>query len=528
MANKNYLNYLGSVWDNLSEADKTRMGELWHGYEQVFASVYQQFVEADLNIVTSTLQPYQIQRWLPYVFNSDNIILRPPIYTSTQDLSQGIRTDVKYLLKFQLNNNPPIEINIQGENPLRTTIDEVVTIINRRMGFAFARTIFDNSIIQLSSQSVGPESTIKILPPSNTAADATEYILGLQTTELPATYPKFPYVYSLQYDNVVKIPRFQNRIREETSDFWVIDSGADFELESNGIISFKLTPPELMWAKKTYVDTETPWHNFGYLMGIYQKNTPSYLSVIQGLWYAFWTGPKPSNIQRSLYLLFGLPVAQEDATVTNVTESEIETTSANGTIRTFQIPSQLISIVKIGDVVTKFQPLVNGIDIYDKINYPGFIKNEIGRAGIQRFLTENASLGPGDTDETKALRMLEEHTFLPQISVEAFISPDINLGNVRLFLDSIKPINKAFLFQVIVGNFREQLTIDESIGMHLCLDITPNLDSNQTTALDSATLLDYETNDHPELNLDSEGLCFNESVVVELYSFGSLVDTIVA
>lgn len=526
--NKTYFNYLGTVWDNLPDSDKNRFGELWHGYEQIFASVYQQFVEADLNIAVKTMRPYQIKRWLPYVFGRENEILRPPIYTSTQDLSQGVRTDTKYLLRFQINGSTPIEVNIQGRDPFRTTIDEIVSKINKKAGFAFARTIFENSIIQLVASGSGPTSSIKILPPSKLDADATEYILGIQPAGLPATFPKFPYVYALPYENIVNVPRFQTTIREESLEFGVLNVGDNYEIEVGNIISFENEPPEKLWAKKTYIDMETPWHNFGFLMNIYQKNTPSYLSVIQGLWYAFWTGPKPENIKRSLYLLFGLPVAQEVATVTRVTATEIETISQNGQVRIFNIPSELVSIVSVGQIVDRFQPLVNGIDIFDKINYPGFIKEEIGRAGIQRFLTESASLGPGDTDETKALKLLEEHTFLPQISVESFVSPDINLGNVKIFLESIKPINKSFLFQVIVGSFKENLDIKERLGMHLSADITPNLDSNQTTNQPASVLLDYETMDNPGLNLDSEVLCFQEKVVVEVYSFGSLVNTIIA
>lgn len=511
----------------LPDADKNRLGETWQGYEQVFASAYQKFVEVDLNIAIKDMQSYSTERWIKYTFNSENEVLRPPIYTSTQDISMGVNLNSRYLLRFKINGGTPIEVDIRGANPLSTTINEIVSKINAAVGFDFARTIFENTIIQLVSPTSGPGSSIEILVPSNPLKDASEFVLGLQTSDLPAFFPEFPYVYMLPESNIVNIPTFQDKIRDEASPT-IFSSGVDYAVEASGIVSFKELPNEILWAKKTLYDEETPWHNFGFLMDIYQKNTPAYLSILQGLWYAFWTGPKPENLKIALYLLFGLPTAQEDATVTRVTPTEVETTSDSGVIHTFTIPTDLIAIVSVGQSVTRFQPLVSGIDIFDKISRPGFITNEIGRAGIERFLTEQASRGVGDTDETKALRMLEEHTFLPQISVDAFISPDINLGNVKIFLDTIKPLSKTYLFQVIVGTFKDELAIEEKLGLDIDINITPNVDSNQTTFLEQSDLDSYETVDNDALNLDSDGVLMQEDVEVEVYSFGFLIDSFVA
>lgn len=529
MANQQYLNFIGTVWDLLPTEDRERMAETWTGYEQVFASVYQKIVENDLNTSIANLQSYSTERWLSYQFKPENLIARPPIYTSTQDLSLGVKLDNNYLLHFRIDGNLEFEVDVRGVNPLSTKIEEILAKINAAAGFNFARAIFDNTIIQLVSRTPAPMGSIEILVPSNPLLDATEYILGLQLSDLPQIYPKFPYVYVMPYDKVVSVPTFQTRIRDESFDLEMLDENIDFTLEVNNLISFKQEPPEMMWAKKTLIDDETPYHNFGFLMDIYQKNTPSYLQVLQGLWYAYWTGPKPRNLQISLYLLFGLPVAPDDGTVTRVTPTEIDITlSRDGATFTFPVPSELLPIVVLGQSVSKYDPLVNGIDIIDKISKPGFIEEDIGRAGIQRFLLDDATRGPGDTDETKALRMLEEHTFLPQISVESFISPEINLGNVKTFLENIKPLSKTFLFQVIVGNFKEEIAFQEHIGMHLSIDVTPNLDSNQTTFAEPFVLAAYELNANSGLDLDSDGVCIQEEVAVEVFSAGVLIDTFIA
>jgi hypothetical protein len=526
MANNAYFGFLGTVWESLTDADKNKFAELWHGYEQVFATIYQGTVENSLNICVHDMLQYQQKRWLLYNFTAASAVLRNPVYTSSQDLSVGIRTDTKYMLKFLIDNTQTVEVNIQGANPLSTTIDEIIFKINKACGFTFARGIFENTIIQLTSRGTGSTAGISILETTVPTRNAAEFILGVMDT--PYEVPYYPYAFSMPYDHVKEIPNFRTKVRDETENQTILTVNTDYVIESNNVVAFKMLPPEILWAKSSYIDEETPWNNFGFMMGIYDQNTTGYLSVIQGLWHAFWTGPRPENIRTSLYLLFGLPVALDDSVVTLLSATEIQTTSETGLLRTYAIPTELNATVVLGEAVSKFQPLVDGISVYDKINLPGFIKTEIGRAGIQQFLTENATRGVGDTDETKALDMLEEHTFLPQVSVNAFISPDINLGNIKLFLSTIRPLHKTFLSQVIVGEFRDAIDLKEQLGIHISMDITPNLDSNQTTFLDQATLLAYETSDNEALNLDSEVALMQESVLVEVYSFGVLIDSFAA
>jgi hypothetical protein len=527
MASKHYFNFLGHVWENLPANDSGRFSEMWHGYEQVFASVYQKYVETDLNIAISEMLPFSTERWLPYSFTSANQVLKPAVYQSNQDLSNGVDLSIKYLIKFQINSEDPIEVDLRGLNPVSTTINEIVTKINRAVGFAFATTVYENSILYFTSNISGPTSSITWLPASVPLKDAAEFVLGILVEGLPYTLPEFPFVYSLPYAKVTSIPTLQTKIRNETLD----DSGinlienTDYSVQSSDqTISFKTTPPTNLWAKRTLIDDETPYHNFGFLMGIYDKNSPQYLEILRGLWFAFWNGPTPQNLKRALYLLFTLPVAAEDTTVTSVTATEIVTTSAKGVVRTFAVPDMLLPIVTVGQELTKYAPLVSGIEVYDKIGYPGFVKTEIGRKNIQRFLTENATRGYGDTDETKALDLLEEHTFLPQINVNAFVSPDINLGNVRSFLEAIQPLNKTFWFQVIVGEFADELPLRDFIGIDVDIDITPNLDSNQTTFAPTMDLNNYEVSDNEAFNLDSEVILFQERANIEVKSFGVTIN----
>jgi len=524
MASTQYLDFIGSVWNLLADDDKQRFGEVWQGIEQVTAAAYQKFIENNLNITTPDLQAYTTERWLPYTFNATNFVNQPATYTSSQDLSLGINLISRYLLKFSVDGGAPVEINIRGSNPMQTFIPEIVSKINAGFTFKFARGVFDDTVLQVASNTSGITSTIQFLPTSIPSANASEFVLGILDTDLPLTLPEYPWIYSSPYPNLVEIPALQNSIRDESITETLV-TGTDYKIISNKHISFKEPPPATMWARRSLFDQENPWNNFGFLMDIYQKNSPRYVNVIQGLWFAFWTGPRPSNVRTSLYLLFGLPTAQEDGVVTSVTLTQITTTGNDGTVRVFEIPSGLEAIVVAGQPVKHFDALVTGIEVLDKVNRPGFIEDEIGRDGIGRFLTENATRGPGDTDETKALRMLEEYTFLPQISVDSFIYPDINLGNVKIFLDAIKPLNKTYLFQVIVGKFKDDVGLLERLGEDYDIDITPNLDSNQTTFLLPIDLDTYETVNNEGLDLDSDGFQFREAVGVDVYQGILLIDT---
>lgn len=532
MASNHYLEFLGSVWSQLPTEDQERFAELWAGYEQVFAAVYQKFAEVNLNSAVQDLQPYSTERWLPYTFSSANFISRPATITSTQDISLGVSTAARFLLKFKVDGGAPFEVNIQAAGNI-AQLPYIVSKINAAAGFTFARGIFDNTVLQLVSPTSGVGSSIEVMKTSIEDANACEFVLGVDEETLPNVYPEFRYPYTLPYANVASIPSLRDAIRDESVGTTLVE-GVHYTLEAPDRIVFSEAPPAKMWAARTQIDTETPWNNFGFFTGVYQENSPEYVSIIQGLWYAFWNGPKPINIKRSLYLLFGLPSAAEDATVTEITseavnvdttEYTIETTSSDGVVRRFEVPSGLVPIVAVGDSVARFDPLVSGIEVYDKVNRPGFIEEQIGREGIARFLTQYASTGDGNTDETKALALLEEHTFIPQFSVDAFVGQDIDLRNVKIFLDAIKPLHKSYIFQGILGEFRDNLALSERFSYASDIDVTPTLDSNETTFIASADLDGYETEDNSGLDMDSHGMILGEHVEIEVYSSGLLIDS---
>jgi len=495
------------------------MAELWKGFEQCVAAIYQKWVEASAGISVKNVFTYSDERWLPYTFNSGNRVTRAATYTTTQDLSLGVNLATKYKISFAWDDVAPIEISVKGEIPGSTKIDEIILKINTAAGFTLVKSL-EGALLVFTSPTMGLNSKIKFFATADPLEDASEIVIGVDT--MPFVYPEFPYYYTSPYPLLASVPEFRNAIRDESVTNTLVE-GVDY-LITNGEFSFKATPPESMWSKRNLFNEEWPWNNFGFSMDIYQANSKRYVQVIQGLWFAFWTGPKPENLRRAIYLLFELPTAPFDGLVIEATPLLIRLISDAGVEASYEVPDGLDPLVATGDRVELFQPLVSGIDVFDKVNYPGFIRTEIDRVGIQRFLTPAATRGPGDTDETKALTMLEEYTFLPQISVNAFIKPDINIGNIRLFLDAIKPVVKTYLFQVIIGNFRDELVIGDRTAEDFDIDVTPSVDSNETTFQTEDTMRAHEAAPIDGLGVDTEGVCFQELTDVEVKSFGITID----
>jgi hypothetical protein len=536
------FDYLSDVWDLLPDQDRIRFGALWKAYEQTYGSIWMQQFDSDLGNTIQNLPLYNILRWIQHTVDSTTQVLTAATYESPIDFYPSLDLSSRYLVQLAVDGGSPVEMDLRGVNPSQTLLSEIVTRINTLVGEPVAMATDANQLLVITSQTTGPTSSLEFLPASNPALDASEIIWGLDPTTLPQTLPQFPYSYQLADSRVVAVPVLQNAIRSDVVTV-TLTQNVDYTVQfGTGIISFAAEPPSPLWAPDTLINYETPYNNFGYLMGIYNANTPDYLKVVKGLWYAFWNGPTPQNIQWSLYLIFGLPTATQAGTVTAVTGTTITLTYTDTTTESFAIPANLNSIVIPGQTVKQFQPLVSGINVFDKVNYPGFLRKELGRPAVQPFLTQNATRGANpDTDESLALVLLEQNTYLPQIDVSAFISPIISLANVNTFLREIQPRSRTFLLQILIGNFQEQLQLmDEgytslpnddypngapSLGLDISFDTTPNVDWNNNTMGNLATWEEAESNVGTGLHLDDEKMWFGDYGVVEVYQHSVLIDT---
>ena len=306
-----------------------------------------------------------------------------------------------------------------------------------------------------------------------------------QETDVEYSINAFPHGVKVD-SGIESIPVLQDLIDNPTS---LLIEDVDFRV-SGGILSVKnafrlasIGPEDLRerqsWAEVTKIDEETPYRNFGVLIDFFRTNSEEYKLALQGLWYTFWTGSTPGNLQRGLHILLGLPFARKAGTVTRVdtVTGEIDVTDSPGQIITYVIPTGLAATVVRGESVDRFDSLTTGVQIFDRNNDPGFISKRLGRAGIAQYLTSEATIGVGDTDETKALTLLEHHLFLPQVLTEA-ITQRINVSELVTFLENMKPKWGDYVFSFAVEE-DETITVSEDLDpLGIELDLTLTVGSN--------------------------------------------------
>jgi hypothetical protein len=285
---------------------------------------------------------------------------------------------------------------------------------------------------------------------------------------------------------IVSIPTLQNSIENPSI---VLVENVDYTV-SGGVLSSRTAFPLLdigptekrdlyVWAEETKIDSQTPYRNFGVLIDFFRENSEEYKLALQGLWYAFWTGSTHQNLKRGLHILLGLPYAKKAGTVTLVTDTSILIEDARGQVLTYTIPTGLVPRVSRGSAVDRFEQLTNGVTVIDRGNEPGFVTTRLGRPGINKFLTDNASMGSGSTDETKALELLEHHLFLPQVLAEA-VTYAVNVAEMVQFLDNMKPqwTEYVFSFNADVDESLE-LTDDDELDVDWSIDLTATIFSNE-------------------------------------------------
>lgn len=345
--------------------------------------------------------------------------------------------------------------------------------------------LLPNRILTITAgPNVGTYTINGILSP--TELQVAEQFPQAQATDVGYSINAFPH--GIRVDSrIVSIPVLQDLIDDPTS---VLLENVDYRV-SGGILSVRsaflkstIGPADKRerqaWAETTKINLETPYRNFGVLIDFFRENSEEYKLALQGLWYTFWTGSTPNNLQRGMHILLGLPFAKRSGTVTKVDTNLaiIQITDPRGQVLTYSIPSGLDPAVTEGSAVDRFESLTTGVNIIDRNNQPGFVTNLLGRAGISRFLTSNATVGVGSTDETKALELLEHHLFLPQILVEA-ITQSVNVVELVTFLDNMKPNWTDYVFSFLVEESESFSVSEDTPTIESNIDLTTTVSNNQ-------------------------------------------------
>ncbi len=156
-------------------------------------------------------------------------------------------------------------------------------------------------------------------------------------------------------------------------------------------------PPHRLWAEYTYLDNRpTIEANFGIPVGLTVDqlgdlpDNVDYLSAVRGLWYAFFNGPTLRNLRVGTQILLGLPFAEEEGTIEEI-RTDFSSTSGRilirdkantALVRSYQFPRSLDLELnpdtqeryKVGDVVARFAPLVEGAEVIDYVKDADWFK----------------------------------------------------------------------------------------------------------------------------------------------------------
>lgn len=152
-------------------------------------------------------------------------------------------------------------------------------------------------------------------------------------------------------------------------------------------------PPDRLWAEYTHLDNKPLIEeNFGipaeFTLDDLSRlpSSTDYLSVVQGLWYAYFNGPTLQNLRIGTQILLGLPFAEAAGIIEelridfspNLGRILIRDTDNSEIVRSYSFPRSLAMEINpatnapyaIGDEVARFAPLVTGAEIIDYVKDP--------------------------------------------------------------------------------------------------------------------------------------------------------------
>lgn len=288
------------------------------------------------------------------------------------------------------------------------------------------------------------------------------------------------YTQSIPVDELVlEVPRLQEIIKNPPS---VLNQNIDYTVGEllggqaikfkDGLFSLADPPPDTLWAEVTYLDNNpTIEANFGRLVNLEVADLATrtddldYLSAVRGLWWAYFGGPAIERVQTGVQILLGLPFAEAEGVVEDLdlNFSAVEgrltmrDTADESIVRTYFFPNSVGLAVNeltgetiaIGDTVSQFAPLSDGVEVKDYINDPFW---------MSRYVNQG-----------KRLEINKFFTFLVRADVDTF-----NLTNLVFAIDFVKKIRPHYtypMFVMLKVLDPDQINVQDSMTMRVTLSL---------------------------------------------------------
>jgi hypothetical protein len=261
-------------------------------------------------------------------------------------------------------------------------------------------------------------------------------------------------------ETLLSVPRLQDKLTAPTY-YWY--EGTDYEI-TDSVFLFKEPPTDDLWAEYSTYDEGVLYKNFGANVGLEGVSSADYRSQVRGLYYAYFKAPTPNAIRTGVQILLGLPIADADGEVEAINEAysgDFGEVTVNR--RAYLYPLSVGTSLTVGDTVSAFQPLCDGVEIKDYLSHPEWWVH----------LTH---------DGAPFSELKKYHSFGIFLNLDAFeIDRLIYAAN---FVNTVKPTEK-FAKAVGYKNIRDTVDLDDD----LTIVATINL---YDIPCDEPALVDYD------------------------------------
>lgn len=222
-------------------------------------------------------------------------------------------------------------------------------------------------------------------PPREIASRVSEfgegdYLLKLRPRDLtfldPSVAPEIRY-----------IPVLQPRVTDSRD---ILRAGLEFELERDprgrwGYLRFDTEPPATLWAESTALDLRLMHKMFAPLTGVAAElgtsDTYHLRTQIVGALYGLLSGPHLTQLAIAIGGLMGAPMALESGRVKSFTDLSGQpaiVVEEDDRDRIYPYLQGMVPLVAPGDVVSRFDPLVQMPQMHDWITAPSQLADLVG------------------------------------------------------------------------------------------------------------------------------------------------------
>jgi len=226
-------------------------------------------------------------------------------------------------------------------------------------------------------------------------------------------------------ETALSIPRLQDQVTNPTL---VLYEGTDYllvsSLETGTELWFQEPPPDSLWAEYSGYDEGQIYQNFGANVGLLEKSSDSYKAKVRGLYYAYFQGPRIVAMEIGIHILLGLPIADRAGTVESINPNY------SGTVGQITVagldylyPLSVGTSLNVGDQVSLFEPLSDGVEIKDYLSDPLWWEGLSGFNELQKY-----------------------HSFGVLLNADAFDIESLQLAGS--FVNTVKRTNKEPYFIV--------------------------------------------------------------------------------